>query len=675
MMPEAGIRERSFIRARDLMFRGARSWRNNAISQTEGFMKRINLMISGILFFALVLLIITVIPSEVGANEAKSGTVAGNTKYVKYYANYDVNANGTHTVTYDIIVEVLTEEGVKSANQVTFSYSESLENPTILSAYTLKKDGRRIDVPPSNIQERSAVTGGGPMFSDIKTKVIIFPDLTVGDKASYSYKINQKTALFPGQFSMTETFTQFMAYDDVRISVTVPGNSLSLQCFARGVQGGRVEDKDGRIRWVWTYNNHNIATPEIGSVSEIDYGPLIVVSSFKNYGEVAEAYEERAKPKASVSDKIRRLADELTQGIAGEREQAKILYTWVSQNIHYAGNCIGTGSVVPHDADMVLDNRLGDCKDHTALLQALLAAKGIVSTPVLINSGSSYKLPDVPSVDVLNHVINYIPSLDLYADSTAEYIPFGLLPSRESGKLAVHTANFAGLRQTPPTDYKTNTLHLQMVLHVHEDGSADGETNNDETGFSASAVRALMSYIEPNMEDLVVRSILARSGFTGMGTLIKGHPRDVSEHYTYGIKYHLENVMNVPGPGAISVVDVFSSSLSIRSAVGELNTPKRTLSYPCVGGISTEEYTLELPSTIKIIAMPKDIHLAGSSITYDSTYIRKNNVVTVTRKLEDRTPGNLCTPEDDARFRSIAGSIIKDLKSQIIYQPADGEEK
>jgi len=44
---------------------------------------------------------------------------------------------------------------------------------------------------------------------------------------------------------------------------------------------------------------------------------------------------------------------------------------------------------VPHDAQSILDNRYGDCKDHVVILEALLEAVGIDSSPALINSGPS----------------------------------------------------------------------------------------------------------------------------------------------------------------------------------------------------------------------------------------------------------------------------------------------
>ncbi len=617
-----------------------------------------------------VVLIMVLISAGVQAESSKAAPYTGNYKFERYYGNYDVNVDGTHTETHDIIVSVLTEEGVKSSNQANISYSESLEEAILLSAYTLKKDGRRIDVPPANVKEREAYAGGGPMYSDIKTKVIIFPDVAAGDKIGYSYKIIQKQAHFPGHFSMTQTYSKFIVYDDVRVKVTVPVDTLKLQVFSAGVQGGRTQDQNGRMQWVWTYKNSEIATPEYGSVDPIDYGPRVIVSSFKDYGAVAAAYEKRARPKAVVTDRIRVLSETITHGVESQREQAKALYTWVSKNINYAGNCIGTGSVVPHDTDMILDNKLGDCKDHAVLLQALLSAKGIESTQVLVNAGSSFKLPEVLSMHVLNHVINYIPSLDLYADATSKHVPFGLLPMHESGKPVIHTAFFAGIRKTPSSSFKTNTSSMKMFVRIHEDGSADGETINEETGILSSGMKAYMAHVEPNMEDYIVRNIIARSGFTGTGTLIKGDVQNLSDRYTYGAKYHITNIANMPGPGGLFVAPIFSHVLTLTYATAVLSTPKQTIDSMCFGGISSEEYVLDFPKNVKILALPKDVHFDNGEERYDSSYRQVDNKITVIRKLEDRTPGPVCTPQDTNGFRPYAERIFKDLRSQIIYQPA-----
>jgi len=619
-------------------------------------------------FFLTLLFLTLTVPLPVMAAENASQPFEGFIKYAKDYTDYVVNADGTHTETHDVVITVLTDAGVDYANQVEIGYSESLNEVKILSAYTLKKDGRRIDVPERNIQERAALSGGGPLYSDIKTMVIIFPDLAAGDSVAYSYRYVQKEALFPGQFSMTMAFSRFIVFDDVRVSVSVPAKTLRLRTFATGVQGGRVEDRKGRMRWVWTYKNPKMERPEPGTVATIDYGPRIIVSSFKDYGALAAAYEERARPMARVTKKIRDLAERLTAGVADRRKQAETLYTWVAQNIHYAGNCIGTGAVVPHDADMVLSNRLGDCKDHVALLEAMLAAKGIESTPALVNYGSSYKLPEIPAVSVFNHVINYIPELELYADSTSEYTPFGILPPGESGKPVIHTANFTGIRHTPPVNYKKTRSHMKMTLQIHEDGSADGEVRNEEEGLFSVGIRTLMARVRPNLEDNIMRAILARNGYTGTGTLIKSDPGELSDHYTYGSKFHLNNAMNLPGPGAFVLAPIFPSAAPVSAALVDLNLPERTVDYPCFGGIATETYTIELPENVKVIALPEDLHISNGTMTYDASYAQKGRTITVVRHFEDRTAKSVCTAQDDSKFRPFARRMLRDLRAQIVYR-------
>jgi transglutaminase-like putative cysteine protease len=594
---------------------------------------------------------------------------AGYTKYLWFHDRYEVNADGTHVEKVEWAQKVLTDQGISEANETSISLSDRLETAEILSAYTLKKDGRKINVPPTNFQDETN-TGKGdaaPMFSDIRTKTVAFPDVAVGDTVVISYKLTQKEATFPGNFSMQESFSKFEVYDDVQISLSAP-SSLHVQVFSRGVQGGEAPSTDGRRNWAWTYRNQQLSTPEVGAVSELDYGPLIVATTFKDYGALAAAYDSRAKAKSQPTDQVRKLAAQLTASVHTPREQSRTLYEWVSRNIKFAGNCVGVGTVVPHAVDVVLANKMGDCKDHTALLQALLAAKGIASTPVLINSGSVFTLPPAAAIGAFDHVINYIPSLDLYADSTSEYTPFGLLPFADSDKPAIHTADFQGIRHTPPVDWRANGTHSTTVLRIHPDGSADGQTKIESKGSASESMRYMMSYLQPNMEDALMRRWLAATGYTGSGTIIKDDPKDLTATYNYGAKYKLSDAMNLPGPGAMYLRSPFEGTSRISGALREVNEPDRTVNFLCMGGYSQEDLTIYLPDHVKVNLMPKNIELRGKYETYKATYQLKGNIITVMRSLEDRTARQVCAPAVSAEYKSFALSMKKNLRQQAIYE-------
>ena len=593
----------------------------------------------------------------------------GFTKYVKYHVRYEVNPDGTHVETHDWALKVLSDQGVSAANSASVSFSDRLQEAEILSAYTLKKDGRRIDVPASNFQEESN-TGNGeasPMFSDIKTKTVAFPELAAGDTVVMSYKLTQKEALFPGHFSFLHVFSKFQVYDDVQIALDAPA-SLAIRVQARGVDGGEAVTKDGRRSWKWSYRNPKVAKPERAAISTVDYGPLVIASTFADYGALAAAYDARARSKAEVTDRIKALAKEVTRHAKTPRAQAKALSEWVGENVKFAGNCVGIGSVVPHEADLVLANRMGDCKDHSVLLAALLAAKGISSTPVLINSGSAYTLPDVPSSTFFNHVITFIPSLDLYVDSTARFTPFGLLPPNDAGKPVVHTADYAGIRRTPATDFRQNQSNLKTVIHVHPDGTADGETKIEVTGTFAASMRAMMTYLRPDMEEMMMRRMLAGAGFTGTGTLSRPKSMDMAENFSYGSRYKIDGAMNLPGPGAMVIRSPFPGPAAIAGLLDSVNDPDPTVDYECLGGSSVEEYAIDLPDGVQVQALPKNVDLSGKNASYRARYEMAGNTVKVIREFEDRTAGNVCEPGQAVDFKPFGASVLKDLRAQLVYQ-------
>ena len=396
-------------------------------------------------------------------------------KFERYLATYEVNADGTYAERYDWALRILDKRGVHSASTTSISYTEHTQDVQILEAYVLTSDGRRIDALPANyrvLQIGGSHGTAGPACVDHKVMTVVFPEAAMGDLVVFSYQRVQKEALFLGHFSLTLPLSRDELYEDVRIRLSAP-ESMALRVLSREVDGGEIESARGRREWLWTFHNSKRTTPDSSSSSWTDAGPLILASTFNDYQTVGTAYELRSRPKAAVTERVRLLADELTQGAYTPRAQVRAFYDWVSKNIRYSGGC--PGSVVPQDVDRILGRGMGDCKDHAVLMQALLDAKNIPSTLALVRMGASSMLPELPVVAALNHVVNYIPSLDLFVDATAENVPFGTLPLSISNKPAVLTGPPYGIRRTPFIDDPTHWVQVETTLLGHSDSSADGQ--------------------------------------------------------------------------------------------------------------------------------------------------------------------------------------------------------
>ena len=592
------------------------------------------------------------------------------TRYRYYYADYHINADGSHVETHDWATTILQEGAVERSKRASVSYSTGIQKAEVLHAYTLKADGRRIEVPKSNYQleVNSGRDKNAPVFSDYSTLTVVFPDVAVGDTVAFAYKLTQTEPIFPGQFSVMGTFSKIYAYDDVRVRIDAP-SSLWVQYEARDMAEKRSE-KDGRVFLEWTFQNKQPVKSKRRdwSVYDVEKEPGYAFSTFKSYADIAEAYGLRARPKAAVTERVQKLADEIVKDKKAPREQASALYDWVATHITYAGNCIGVGAVVPHDVSFILDNRMGDCKDHATLLQALLAAKGIESTQALINAGSVYRLPKIPVVSTVNHVINYLPALKLFADSTSATTPFGMLPLSDVGKPVLLVDGFREGVRTPVPPVGTNRQRVKSVIRIGSDGSAQGEIDVSLNGIFAVGARARLRHMPKDQEDELVKNVFSSMGYIGSGQFTKDDPKALLDSYHYKVKFGVKELVLLPGPAAFYVYPLFSTDAPIQSFLGAVTEPVETVDTTCTNGTSTEEYTYTFPKNMKVLAVPRNMNISNALVSYQATYRLKGNTLTVKRILNDKTPDNICSPAVASAYKKLATQVSKNIRAQVVYK-------
>jgi hypothetical protein len=592
------------------------------------------------------------------------------TRYEYYYATYRLNADASHVETHEYAMKVLKEAALEGAKRAHVTYSTSVQQAEILEAYTRKADGRRIEVPKSNYQVETnrGHEDGSPAFSDLTTLTIVFPELVVGDAMVLSYKIVQREPMFPGHFSMHGVFPKQYPYDDVKITIDAP-ESLWAQHEVREM-AETIRTQEGRkiIELRWRNPEPIESKRKDYSVYDIEKEPGYAYSTFRTYRDIAEAYGARARPKAAVTERIRQLADEIVKDEQAPREQARALYDWVATNITYAGNCVGTGAVVPHDLHFVLENRMGDCKDHATLLQALLAAKGIQSTQALINAGSSYRLPKIPVVSTVNHVITYIPALDLYADSTSDSTPFGMLPFASADKPVLLVDGFKEGARTPHLPPGANRQRMTSLVRIASDGSATGETRIDLKGMFAADARARFRELQAQHEDEMVQNVFKRGGYLGTGKLDKEDPTALTDSYAYGVKFELKQFLRRPGAGAFYVYPLFFSEAPVYHFSAQAMQEPENVDVACSDGISVEEYIYEFPADMKILAVPENVSLSNEVAAYRASYRLEGQTLKVQRTFEDRSPGNVCSPAAMRAYNDLASKAMEDGKAQIVYR-------
>lgn len=592
-------------------------------------------------------------------------------RFGRYYATFVINEGGTAVESHEWSKTVLKETALEQSKTASVGYSTSAQKAEVVAAYTTKADGRRIDVPKDNyqVEVNSGKGKDSPVYSDWTTLTVVFPDVAVGDSVVFSYRIMQTEPMFPKHFSTTQTFYNQVAYDDVRVRFDYPA-SLWVQHEARGMKETENSAKGDRKIVEWRYANPRPVKTERRNFSVFDLDKEIgyAFSTFKTYADIAAAYGARALPKTAATERIRRLAAEIVKGKTAHKEQARALYEWVASNITYAGNCIGIGAVVPRDVSFILDNKMGDCKDHATLLQALLAARDIKSTQALVNAGSVYRLPKIPVVSTVNHVINYLPAFDLYVDSTSDSTPFGMLPFSDQDKPVLLIEGFRDDAKTPVAPIGSNQQKVKSAIKIAADGSVSGSVEVFQKGQGAAQSRATARTLTRDVEEDLVKNIFRGQGVIGSGNFEKDDPTGLADTYRYKASLSAEKFIKLPGAGAFYIYPPLGIVTSIQGFLQSSTEPEKEADIACWAGTAVEDYVIELPKTVRVLSVPDDMKIASDFLSYTATYSLKGNVLTVKRTLDDRTKGNVCPPQVQAEYKRVVEKVMDNLKEQVLYK-------
>jgi transglutaminase-like putative cysteine protease len=583
-----------------------------------------------------------------------------------------LNADGTYTEKVVNTVRINTQQAVETYSHTDIAYSAKLESLKLVEAYTVTPAGKRVDVSPDKIaDEENPLSSGAPMFSDERIMAVVFPELTIGAIKHYTYIETVKTPYFKNEFSDIDNFVKEFDYDHVTVTVNAPA-AMPLYVESSGMSGGRQASADAaRQVWVWTASGIKGVLPEKGAVSLADESPYVAITTFKTFADAGAAYRNGAAPAVAVTPKVQHLADQITHGITGQKAQEEALYNWVSKNIRYVGFEIGQGGVVPHPADEIIDAQYGDCKDHVTLLQALLAAKGIVSEGALVNAGDDYWKPGIPlPIGLFDHIITYIPGAKIFVDSTAQYAPFGVLPPQEEGKPALLTGTAttpAALVTLPYDAPSSDRLTSLTKVSISADGTETGSSTVQGTGVFEWIDRAVLGQVPDGAQPQLASQLLSMFNEQGSGNFTYADPRNLAVPFQYATSFSLPQVVNLPGPGSFQVpmgVAAFSGLIALPLKTADA---VRAQPVPCVASMKDETTVVTLAPGMSVKFLPVGVKIQNAIGAYQSSYVQKGNVVTVDRQLTMHPPGPVCAPAQYQLERALGLAVGKDLRSSIIY--------
>jgi transglutaminase-like putative cysteine protease len=431
------------------------------------------------------------------ATAASAQFAASGVRIKSLHQDVVVEADGRRTMTINTQLQLLTPAMASQFAQFPLRYEGTLQDVEVMEAYTLKPDGRKLTVDPTNVITQKAPQANAllPIYSDAEQKIVIFPNVEAGDTLFLTSRTIDKKALVPGQFGFAAHLSRGIEAADSIYTVTVP-KSMRVATASHEVTQD-VADHGDTTTYRWSFSNPAPKAAPVALVADPDSGPYFIASSVKDYDGLAHVVGALIRPKVAVTPEIQKQADTITAGITDRKEQAHAIYDWVNQHLRYVAVDFGNGGFIPHDPSWTLNNGFGDCKDQAVLFASLLKARNIPSELVVIHAGNRYKLSSVPWNGDFNHMIVYLPDWKLYADTTVKDVPFQMLPLQDYGKPVVHLVDTGPAQhRTPvlPPDLVTSTYKVHAV--ENSDGRFDVQVTTSATGPWASTLRRLTEALQ-----------------------------------------------------------------------------------------------------------------------------------------------------------------------------------
>jgi TonB family protein len=554
-------------------------------------------------------------------------------EHLNEVVRFENDGSGTRDV--KAVVRIQSQAGVRAFGQLVFGYSTANEDLKIDYVRVRTADGKVIETPASTTQDFAPeVLREAPMYSDYRERHISVADLRPSVTLEY-HTVTAVKPLAPGEFWYEHNFIRHAALLDSTLEINVPdAREVKLKSPDRKYETRKEGDR--RI-YLWTVKDFVPARGKRGESDSEDEDDSdwadVQLSSFTDWQQISNWYAKLQSDRATPDQSIKEKSAELTRGLNTQEEKARRLYDFVAQNIRYVSLSFGVGRLQPHAASEVLQNGYGDCKDKHTLLQALLAAQGIRSYPVLINAFHKIDA-DVPSPAQFNHLITVakIGDTATWLDATAEVAPYGLISYSLRNKQAVVAAtdSFGGLKRTPVESPVKSGAALTVNAKVSELGAMDANVEVAMTGDSDWPIRAAFREVSPADWPRALQFFSQQWGLPGDVTEV--HIEKLEDTAKpLRITYHVHKADFFKVPSSATNFQLLPPSRFGRIAKASKKRPGEPLDVGPAGEDVTRAH-VEFPANFTI-HVPADVSITRDYGQYNTSYKFAKNVLDAERRM------------------------------------------
>ncbi len=327
----------------------------------------------------------------------------------EHYLNIELQWHlPTRTKYYRSVVQIVSEAGLDSNGQWTFTFDPEFETQRIHWARIIR-DGEVIsDYNPETLRLYNTESEmASRLLNGSLTALLILDDLRVGDIIDVASSVEGNNPAFGNEAVLRRRLGWSVPVNRQLNRILVePGQSLHMHTFQEEPLREVSPSEAGLREWRHELLNSTPLRSEASIPPEVRAYDELQVSSFEDWGAVADWAAALYPGQAELPEELLAEIERIRATAHGVKEQAKAALSHVQGNVRYLGLEMGHGAYQPRNPDLVWQRRFGDCKDKTYLLVRMLKELNIDACPALVHTGWKAGIADfLPSPIAFNHVI------------------------------------------------------------------------------------------------------------------------------------------------------------------------------------------------------------------------------------------------------------------------------
>ena len=598
------------------------------------------------------------------------GRLASQFQITQYELREDIAADYSSKSTVIMERQALSDQGVTVVGKYNLSFNPDLESVEIVEAYTEKMDGQKIPVLPGQINEQKGFLAPGTQISwpGMNSLQITFSQVQNGDKTLVRYRKNTHHTALPQWLSHFDYLSNAFDIKSYKVHLSAP-TEMPVEVFSQGFHQN-VTSENGRKHWHLQGSSAG-TSDELQMANALKQLPYWMYSTLPSRLALGDAFAQATRQKMLITPEVQALANQITRGLTSDFDKAQAIAHWIAKEMRYVAIYVGAGGFIPHDLPDILKNRYGDCKDLTLLMMSLLKATGIDSAPALISTANTDWTPPV-AASVYNHVLVYMPSLQLFFDPTASQIPFGKLPWTDSAKpVVVGLSNGSQDMRTPAFASTENRVQIRSIWRIDAQGHAEADIKAETWGEAATTMQNQLAQIPTGFSGAAVQHFLKQAGLKGKGFVQYPTVQRQTQEQSFSTQIELPHFLATPEAASVNPHPMISSlPMYVLNNIGPQLDKDRRFDMLCTPISLVESFELQLPKDAQVLSIPKDTVQNQSGITYRSSYRHAGNSIVGERHFE-RAPsksGHICTVQELEQRRVALEAVRKDLRSTVLFK-------